>query len=225
MVMLLDLNMWKNQIFYEPFNFGQYVGPDQHIYTVTNLTQLAMFNETYLTYAWRSNNTIANSNETLYNSQDLFMNARFLGYHLGLKSVAFIPSIAAFIVFGLLVAVYGRFAVSEGKRYFGRMKKRRLTTRKTSRRHYRPKRTASAASGPVHVCPTIAEEDRDDAAGIGVDLKEGGRKKRGFLVRSRAFDEEAADHRGSGEQNGSNQRPELCLELKDKEKEVETIIP
>ncbi|XP_076328958.1 transmembrane protein 117-like isoform X2 [Tachypleus tridentatus] len=33
-VMILDLNMWKNQIFYSPNVYGQYIGPTNKIYTV-----------------------------------------------------------------------------------------------------------------------------------------------------------------------------------------------
>lgn len=30
-VMLMDLNMWKNQIFYKPFTYGQYQGPNSKL--------------------------------------------------------------------------------------------------------------------------------------------------------------------------------------------------
>lgn len=227
--MLLDLNMWKNQIFYEPFKFGQYVGPRNEIFTVTNRTQLAFFNETYLTYAWRSNHSI-DDNGTLYIDQDLPMHARFLGYHLSSKGIAFMPSIAAFVVFGLLVAVYGRYQISEGKRYFGRMKKRRLTTRKTSRRHYRPKRTASSASAPAApTFPSIAEEGPEAGEEAKEEAKKAPSGRRLNLMRSRAIDED------SGGQNGSNLGPRAlatCAEAEENEereeaarkKEDETII-
>lgn len=37
LVLILDLNMWKNQIFYKPHEYGQYIGPGQKIYTVKDL--------------------------------------------------------------------------------------------------------------------------------------------------------------------------------------------
>ncbi|KAH6935191.1 hypothetical protein HPB50_004379 [Hyalomma asiaticum] len=40
-VMLLDLNMWKNQIFYQPEDYGQYTGPDNKVRTVINYATLA----------------------------------------------------------------------------------------------------------------------------------------------------------------------------------------
>ncbi len=30
-VLILDLNMWKNQIFYSPFEYGQYTGPEYKV--------------------------------------------------------------------------------------------------------------------------------------------------------------------------------------------------
>ena len=32
LVMILDLNMWKNQIFYKPENYGQYIGKIEHLF-------------------------------------------------------------------------------------------------------------------------------------------------------------------------------------------------
>ena len=38
--MLFDLNMWKNQIFYYPSKYGQYIGIGNRVVTVTNQTIL-----------------------------------------------------------------------------------------------------------------------------------------------------------------------------------------
>ncbi|CAE1293394.1 Transmembrane protein 117 [Acanthosepion pharaonis] len=46
LVIILDLNMWKNQLFYVPYDYGQYVGPDNRIYTVLSTEQLSIHNET-----------------------------------------------------------------------------------------------------------------------------------------------------------------------------------
>ena len=52
-VMILDLNMWKNQIFYEPFVYGQYTDDQQYIYTVSDRDFLANATVDTLSYAWR----------------------------------------------------------------------------------------------------------------------------------------------------------------------------
>lgn len=106
-VMILDLNMWKNQIFYDPFTFGQYTDSKGYIYTVSNDTFVANANKTTLSYDWRWGNINPNTNRS-YGLDDLRMNTKYLGYSLGVKSMAFIPSIVAFIVFGLLIWFYGR---------------------------------------------------------------------------------------------------------------------
>ncbi len=105
--MILDLNMWKNQIFYDPFTFGQYTDSEGYIYTVSNTTFVANANKTTLSYDWRwsHNNTMTNRT---YGEDDMKMNSKYLAYSLGVKGLAFVPSIAAFIVFGLLVWFYGR---------------------------------------------------------------------------------------------------------------------
>ncbi|CAB4015441.1 transmembrane 117-like, partial [Paramuricea clavata] len=106
-VMILDINMWKNQIFYDPFTFGQYTDSDGYIYTVSNTTFVENANKTTLSHEWRWNHTNPMTNRT-YGEDDLRMNSKYLGYSLGVKGLAFVPSIVAFIVFGLLVWFYGR---------------------------------------------------------------------------------------------------------------------
>lgn len=106
-VMILDLNMWKNQIFYDPFTYGQYTDSSGYIYTVSNESFVRQANKTTLSYEWRWNNIDPATNRS-YGESDLKMNSKYLDYSLGLKSMAFIPSIATFIVFGLFVWIYGR---------------------------------------------------------------------------------------------------------------------
>ena len=106
-VMILDLNMWKNQIFYDPFTFGQYTDSSGYIYTVSNTTFVKYANKTTLSYKWRWNNINPLTNRT-YGKDDFKMNSKYLDFSLGVKGLAFVPSIAAFIVFGLLVWFYGR---------------------------------------------------------------------------------------------------------------------
>uniref|UniRef100_A0A3P9MID6 Transmembrane protein 117 n=1 Tax=Oryzias latipes TaxID=8090 RepID=A0A3P9MID6_ORYLA len=85
LVLILDLNMWKNQIFYKPYEYGQYVGPGEKIYTVEEPETLQNFNHSTLTYEWRSTNIDPSTNMTL----------------------------AAFVLFGFFVWLLGRFQGSE----------------------------------------------------------------------------------------------------------------
>ncbi|XP_074660702.1 transmembrane protein 117-like [Tubulanus polymorphus] len=124
MVMLLDLNMWKNQIFYEPNEYGQYVNNYRKIHTVRNSRQLREHNATMLTYDWRSTN-VNNATGDVYLAEDMVMNTKYSGYSLPIKGIAFIPSLLAFVVFGVLVYWYGRFKPNRKNVYAGRLKKRR----------------------------------------------------------------------------------------------------
>ncbi|EDO34251.1 predicted protein, partial [Nematostella vectensis] len=107
LVIILDLNMWKNQIFYNPYEFGQYTLPSHHICYIEDRAFLATANETMVSYDWRATHINPATNLS-YASADRKMNAKYFGYSLGVKSTAFIPSIAVFILFGLLIWFYGR---------------------------------------------------------------------------------------------------------------------
>ena len=54
MVMMFDLNMWKNQIFYYPEKYGQYIATEHRVYTVTNETILVTGDPESWTYRARS---------------------------------------------------------------------------------------------------------------------------------------------------------------------------
>jgi hypothetical protein len=57
---------------------------------------------------------------------DNIMNARYNGYSLALKGLAFIPSIGIFVVFGILIWIYGRLPKpTKEDPYGGRLKKRK----------------------------------------------------------------------------------------------------
>ncbi|KAG7277236.1 hypothetical protein CRUP_015284 [Coryphaenoides rupestris] len=112
LVLILDLNMWKNQIFYKPYEYGQYVGPGEKIYTVEEPETLRHFNRSTLTYAWRSTNTDPATNQT-YVRRDMFLHSRYVGAGLDIKCLAFVPSLAAFALFGFFVWLLGRFQDSE----------------------------------------------------------------------------------------------------------------
>lgn len=112
LVLILDLNMWKNQIFYKPYEYGQYVGPGEKIYTVEEPETLISFNHSTLTYEWRSTNIDPNTNLT-YVERDMFLHSRYTGASLDVKCLAFIPSLAAFSLFGFFIWLFGRFQDSE----------------------------------------------------------------------------------------------------------------
>ncbi|XP_048862246.1 transmembrane protein 117 isoform X2 [Brienomyrus brachyistius] len=112
MVLILDLNMWKNQIFYEPYEYGQYVGPGEKIYTVEVPETLVNFNRSTLTWEWRSSNIDPETNLT-YVLQDMFLHSRYIGTSIDIKCLAFIPSLAAFALFGFFISLLGRFQDSE----------------------------------------------------------------------------------------------------------------
>ncbi|KAG5845136.1 hypothetical protein ANANG_G00135640 [Anguilla anguilla] len=112
LVLILDLNMWKNQIFYKPYEYGQYVGPGEKIYTVEEPDTLSEFNRSTLTWEWRSTTVDPATNRT-YVQQDMFLHSRYVGTSLYVKCLAFVPSLAAFVLFGFFVWLLGRFHESE----------------------------------------------------------------------------------------------------------------
>lgn len=112
LVLILDLNMWKNQIFYQPSPYGQYIGPGQKIYTVEDAESLQYLNQTMLSWEWRSNNTDPYTNRS-YVEGDMFLHSRFIGASLNVKCLAFIPSLLAFVLFGFFISIFGRFHKSE----------------------------------------------------------------------------------------------------------------
>ena len=107
LVIILDLNMWKNQIFYDPFTFGQYTDSEGYIYSVQDQSFLNTANQTMLSYDWRSQNINPATNKSYFKT-DPRMNSKYLNFTLALKGIAFIPSIVAFLTFGTLIWRYGR---------------------------------------------------------------------------------------------------------------------
>ncbi|XP_067856142.1 transmembrane protein 117 isoform X2 [Heptranchias perlo] len=112
LVLILDLNMWKNQIFYQPPEYGQYVGPGQKIYTVEDPETLKDLNKTTLSWEWRSTNINPLTNRT-YAHSDMFLHSRYIGAKLGVKCLAFVPSIFAFLLFAFFIWFFGRFQKRE----------------------------------------------------------------------------------------------------------------
>ncbi|XP_049860353.1 transmembrane protein 117-like isoform X3 [Schistocerca gregaria] len=107
LVMLLDLNMWKNQIFYDPKDFGQYTGPDDKVRTVNEPEILSTGNSSLWTWEYRSQ--INPQTGLPFYEEDMQMNSRYMNYPLSVKWTAFIPSGIGLILFVSLVSLYGRF--------------------------------------------------------------------------------------------------------------------
>ncbi|XP_077995115.1 transmembrane protein 117-like isoform X2 [Glandiceps talaboti] len=124
LVMILDLNMWKNQIFYFPYDYGQYIDNDGRVMTITDTVTLETHNATIMTHAWRSNNINPLTNRTFV-ADDFGMNSRYYDFALAIKAMAFIPSLACFVVFGIFVWWYGRFQPDPNDPHAGRLFKRR----------------------------------------------------------------------------------------------------
>lgn len=78
---MLDFNMWKNQIIYNPPEYGQYVGPDHKVYTVSDKTLLATGNSSLWSYSIRASTLDPTTNMT-YADGDLKVNSRFIGWYL-----------------------------------------------------------------------------------------------------------------------------------------------
>ncbi|XP_077423768.1 transmembrane protein 117 isoform X2 [Vanacampus margaritifer] len=112
LVMILDLNMWKNQIFYKPYEYGQYVGPGEKIFSVEKADALRKFNRSMLTYEWRATNVDPKTNLS-YMAQDLLLHSRYIGASMQVKCLAFIPSLMAFACFGFFIWLLGRFPNTE----------------------------------------------------------------------------------------------------------------
>jgi hypothetical protein len=125
--MLLDLNMWKNQIFYNPLDFGQYTGPEDKIYSVMDQWSLDHYkNETVYSYEWRLNNVDPITNQT-YITADFRTNSRFRYKPMPIRGLAFIPSLLVLVMFGVLIYIFGR----EGTAQFEQKTKRGTSERIT----------------------------------------------------------------------------------------------
>ncbi|VDI42827.1 Hypothetical predicted protein [Mytilus galloprovincialis] len=131
LVMILDLNMWKNQIFYAPYDYGQYTDNDGKIHTVNDDFSLDNHNETLMSFSYRNSTINPLTNQT-YITEDGVMNSRFYDNSLAVKAIAFIPALAAFITFGVLVWQFGRFKPSKTDPYAGRLLKRPKPKKKSS---------------------------------------------------------------------------------------------
>ncbi|XP_053384334.1 transmembrane protein 117-like isoform X2 [Mercenaria mercenaria] len=193
LVMLLDMNMWKNQIFYQPYDYGQYTNPDGRIYTVQDDFSLENHNETQITYSFR-NSTINNKTGKPYIDGDTHMNTKYLDISIGIKGIAFVPSIAAFIVFGVLIWNFGRFKPTEHDPYAGRLKKRlkkRLSFKNLSFRL--PWRRREEVRRKIHAVPKLLYFKRKGTKGEKEQIEQKEIPAEGFIDDSEAKIEEKTE--------------------------------
>lgn len=173
-VMLLDLNMWKNQIFYGPYDYGQYTGPEGRIYTVQDDYSLENFNESQVTFDYRSTTINPDTNKT-YVDGDTHMNTKYLNYALGVKCIAFIPSVIALIVFGVLIWNFGRFKPTESDPYAGRLKKRmkrKISFKESLKKLRLPWKRKEEITRKIHAVPKLLYFKRRGTKGKEEDPKE-----------------------------------------------------
>ncbi|CAL1267183.1 unnamed protein product [Larinioides sclopetarius] len=138
-VMILDLNMWKNQIFYIPNEYGQYTGPNHKVFSIPDTGLLVTSNKSLWTYEIRNTVIDPNTNKTLLEG-DISMNSRYLGYPLSVKGMAFMPSLIGFAMFGILTYLYGRFPPPTERLVYGRHRKRKREVPRSSWRRERGNR-------------------------------------------------------------------------------------
>lgn len=163
-VMILDLNMWKNQVFYKPLDFAQYTGPDARIFSVYDRFSLEhVKNETIFSYAWRNSTIDPLTNQT-YIMADYRTNSRYRDYPLAYRGLAFIPSIFAIVFFIVLIYIFGR----EGTEQYETIETRKRGVSLTSIRVRKEKDEADGdveTSNNAVVSPTHSygsTEKRDD---------------------------------------------------------------
>ena len=74
---------------------------------------------------------LTNSNHTLFGN-DVKMESKFLNFPLGVKAIAFIPSLAAFVAFIVTIIIYGRVKPTKADPYGGRIVKYPKSQKKVS---------------------------------------------------------------------------------------------
>lgn len=207
--------MWKNQIFYQPYDYGQYTDDDGRIFTVKDEYSLENANKTTLTLEYR-NSTINPLTNRTYFSDDYYMNARYNGYSLALKGLAFIPSLTVFLIFGILVLIYGTYPrPTKENPYAGRLRKRRR--RFNARKKWNSLRTWMRDSTPILTRFKRRGQAADSASEGGKAEDDGGsnrqtRRSRGRDVAADASagdqaDKETGKANRTGDQQGSNAKP------------------
>ena len=88
MVMMFDLNMWKNQMIYSPEDFGQYVNPKTkkiHVVLNANNVSSSQFN-----WQFRAHHINPNTGRPFIEN-DMVLKSEYHNYHSWIKALSFIP--------------------------------------------------------------------------------------------------------------------------------------
>lgn len=100
--MMLDLNMWKNQVIYYPPDYGQYVDPiTRKVYTVNDTKLLQSHNTTLWQYEFRRN-TINPATNRSFIETDMLVSSRYIGYPAWIKALTLLPIAGGKFHFGNL---------------------------------------------------------------------------------------------------------------------------
>ncbi|KAI7690547.1 hypothetical protein SSS_05460 [Sarcoptes scabiei] len=156
-VMMLDLNMWKNQIIYYPLDYGQYVGPKSKVISITDQSSI----ETMSKWSFELRKRMINleTNRTFF-EDDLKIEARYTGSAWIIKATSLIPILIGFISFLWLVYIYGRFPPKTDISLGGRLPKRNSTQFRSSWRRERREEGRSARIDWPGI--TIYENEEED---------------------------------------------------------------
>ncbi|KPM11147.1 THEM117 domain containing protein, partial [Sarcoptes scabiei] len=148
-VMMLDLNMWKNQIIYYPLDYGQYVGPKSKVISITDQSSI----ETMSKWSFELRKRMINleTNRTFF-EDDLKIEARYTGSAWIIKATSLIPI--------LIVYIYGRFPPKTDISLGGRLPKRNSTQFRSSWRRERREEGRSARIDWPGI--TIYENEEED---------------------------------------------------------------
>lgn len=93
-VMLLDLNMWKNQVIYKPSEYGQYVHPVTKMVHTVNDTIAQRKALLVPDIKWNYNSRLAEKDPATNKSlveNDLMVYARYFGYPFFIKALSLFP--------------------------------------------------------------------------------------------------------------------------------------
>lgn len=97
-VMMLDLNMWKNQVIYYPPNYGQYVdGITNRVCSITDQKSIDILyrGDGIIDWSYENRSRMINPQTNLtYIRQDLIIYARYFGYPWMYKMASLIPILA-----------------------------------------------------------------------------------------------------------------------------------
>jgi len=106
----------------------------RRILTICYISRCFPFTEFIYSYATDEafQNATATHNSTYCDTSIPKMESKYFGFSLPVKAIAFIPSLAAFVAFVVLIIIYGRVKPTKSNPYVGRMVKVPKTAKPTT---------------------------------------------------------------------------------------------